>query len=146
MVCAPPRALIILSLASPASLLQGCPGPGCLGRVADAVACPAPAPACRIVQNLDAVRAADVVVCITGGDGGIASVVAGLVDSPVIALPTSSGYGTAFGGVAPLLTALNSSAPGVTVVNIDSGFGASMAAWRLLKNASKLRSAIAASN
>ena len=63
----------------------------------------------------------------------------------MIALPTSTGYGTAFGGVAPLLAALNSSAPGVTVVNIDSGFGASMAAWRLLKNAAKLRAAIAAS-
>lgn len=97
----------------------------------------------RIVQNLDAVRAADVVICITGADGGIASVVAGLVDGPVIALPTSTGYGTAFGGVAPLLAALNSSAPGVTVVNIDSGFGASMAAWRLLNNASRLRAAIA---
>lgn len=98
----------------------------------------------RIVQNLDAVRAADVVVCATGSDGGIASVLAGLVESPVIALPTSTGYGTAFGGVAPLLSALNSSAPGVTVVNIDSGFGASMAAWRILRNASKLKAAIAA--
>lgn len=60
-----------------------------------------------------------------------------------IALPTSSGYGTAFGGVAPMLAALNSSAPGITVVNIDSGFGASMAAWRILKNASKIRAALA---
>lgn len=98
----------------------------------------------RIVQNLDAVRAADVVLVVTGYDGGIASVVAGLVEAPVICLPTSSGYGTAFGGVAPMLSALNSSAPGVVVVNIDSGFGASMAAWRILKNAGKLRNAIAA--
>lgn len=95
----------------------------------------------RIVANLDAVRAADVVVCITGMDGGIASVVAGMVECPVIALPTSTGYGTAFGGVAPLLSALNSSAPGVTVVNIDSGFGAAMAAWRMMKNAAKIRQA-----
>jgi NCAIR mutase (PurE)-related protein len=95
----------------------------------------------RIVANLDAVRAADVVVCITGMDGGITSVVAAMVDCPVVALPTSTGYGTAFGGVAPLLAALNSSAPGVTVVNIDSGFGASMAAWRILRNASKIRQA-----
>lgn len=93
----------------------------------------------RIVANLDAVRAADVVICVTGMDGGITSVVGGMVECPVIALPTSTGYGTAFSGVAPLLAALNSSAPGVTVVNIDSGFGAAMAAWRLLKNAAKVR-------
>ena len=65
----------------------------------------------RIVRNLEAVQAADVVVCITGMDGGLASVVAGLVDIPVVALPTSAGYGTAFGGVTPLLAALNSAAP-----------------------------------
>lgn len=97
----------------------------------------------RIVQNLDAVKAADVVICVTGMDGGLASVVAGLVEVPVIALPTSTGYGAAFGGVAPLLAALNSSAPGVTVVNIDSGFGAAMAAWRIMKNASRIRQAMA---
>lgn len=93
----------------------------------------------RIVANLDAVRTADVVICVTGMDGGITSVVGGMVECPVIALPTSTGYGTAFQGVAPLLAALNSSAPGVTVVNIDSGFGAAMAAWRLMKNAAKIR-------
>lgn len=91
----------------------------------------------RIVQNLEAVRAADVVVCVTGMDGGIISVVAGMVECPVIALPTSTGYGAAFAGVAPLLAALNSSAPGVMTVNIDSGFGAAMAAWRILKTAEK---------
>ncbi|EFN58236.1 hypothetical protein CHLNCDRAFT_20347 [Chlorella variabilis] len=96
----------------------------------------------RIVQNLDAVKAADVVICITGMDGGLASVVAGLVEVPVIALPTSTGYGAAFSGVAPMLAALNSSAPGVCVVNIDSGFGASMAAWRILKNAARIRQAL----
>lgn len=88
-------------------------------------------------------RAADVVICVTGMDGSIASVVAGMVEVPVVTLPTSTGYGTAFGGVAPLLAALNSSAPGVTVVNIDSGFGASMAAWRIMRNAAKLRQALA---
>lgn len=150
----------------------------------------------RIVQNLDAVKAADVVICITGMDGGLASVVAGLLEVPVIALPTSTGarlrcvclcvcwcvgvvrrgagegkmgeaalaapglpllmsacsprsrpcrsagYGAAFSGVAPMLAALNSSAPGVCVVNIDSGFGASMAAWRILKNAARIRQAL----
>lgn len=58
-----------------------------------------------------------------------------------IALPTSAGYGTAFGGVTPLLASLNSAAPGVTVVNIDSGFGAAMAAWRILVNAARVREA-----
>jgi hypothetical protein len=57
-------------------------------------------------------------------EGALASVVAGLVDRPVIAVPTSIGYGASFGGVAPLLTMLNSCAPGVAVVNIDNGFGA----------------------
>lgn len=93
----------------------------------------------RIVQNLEAVRAADLVICITGMDGGAASVIAGMVECPVLALPTSSGYGTNFGGVAPLLAALNSSAPGVTVVNIDSGFGAAMAAWRIMITLQKAR-------
>ena len=152
---------------------------------------PVAAPRCRrrrIVQNLDAIKAADVIICITGMDGGLASVVAGMVEVPVIALPTSTGgwcwvgrwwslvwscatclcgfvgvqshgtrrcppllpappwsppagYGTAFGGTTPLLAALNSSAPGVTVVNIDSGFGASMAAWRILKNVARIRQA-----
>lgn len=58
--------------------------------------------------------------------------VAGLVKAPVIAVPTSVGYGAAFGGVAPLLTMLNSCAPGVTVVNIDNGFGAAVAAYKML--------------
>lgn len=91
----------------------------------------------RVVENLEAVRAADVVICITGMDGGVASVVAGMVECPVISLPTSTGYGAALGGIAAMMSALTSSAPGVTVVNIDSGFGAAMAAWRIL--ASKRR-------
>jgi NCAIR mutase (PurE)-related protein len=96
----------------------------------------------RIVQNIEAVRAADVIICITGMDGGAATVIAGMVECPVIALPTSSGYGSNFAGVAPLLAALNSSAPGVTVVNIDSGFGAAMAAWRTMKCITAARDAV----
>lgn len=96
----------------------------------------------RIVQNIQAVRAADVIICITGMDGGAATVIAGMVECPVIALPTSSGYGSNFAGVAPLLAALNSSAPGVTVVNIDSGFGAAMAAWRTMKCIAAARDAV----
>ena len=64
-------------------------------------------------------------------DGALPSVVGGLVASPVIAVPTSVGYGAAFGGIAPLLTMLNSCAAGVTVVNIDNGFGAAVAASRI---------------
>jgi len=71
------------------------------------------------------------VVEIAGMDGALASVVGGLVRVPVIAVPTSVGYGAAFGGLAPLLTMLNSCAAGVTVVNIDNGFGAAMAASRI---------------
>ena len=94
----------------------------------------------RVVENLEAVRAADVVICITGMDGGVASVVAGMVECPVISLPTSTGYGAALGGIAALMSALTSSAPGVTVVNIDSGFGAAMAAWRILASKNNARS------
>lgn len=66
-----------------------------------------------------------------------------LCSAAQIALPTSSGYGAALAGVTPLLSSLNSAAPGVTVVNIDSGVGASMAAWRILRNAAKFRKAAA---
>ena len=65
---------------------------------------------------------------VAGMEGALPSVVAGLIDKPVIAVPTSVGYGTAFGGVAALLGMLNSCASGVTVVNIDNGFGAAFAA------------------
>jgi NCAIR mutase (PurE)-related protein len=66
-------------------------------------------------------------------DGALPSVVGGLVGSPVIAVPTSVGYGAAFAGVAPLLTMLNACASGITVVNIDNGFGGAMAALRILR-------------
>ncbi len=78
----------------------------------------------RLLNRLDEVRSADVIVVAAGMDGALPSVVAGLVEVPVIALPTSVGYGAAFGGIAPLLSMLNSCAPGVAVVNIDNGYGA----------------------
>jgi NCAIR mutase (PurE)-related protein len=85
----------------------------------------------RLLARKDELFDAAVVIVIAGMDGALASVVGGLVRVPVIAVPTSVGYGAAFGGLAPLLTMLNSCAAGVTVVNIDNGFGAAMAASRI---------------
>ncbi len=90
----------------------------------------------RIVAKADAVRAGSVVVVVAGMEGALPSVVGGLVDKPVIAVPTSVGYGASFGGVAALLGMLNSCASGVTVVNIDNGFGAGVAASRINRLAS----------
>ncbi|XVQ15015.1 nickel pincer cofactor biosynthesis protein LarB [Spirillospora sp. CA-255316] len=78
----------------------------------------------RVLGLLDLLRSARVVVVAAGMDGALPSVVAGLVSAPVVALPTSVGYGAAFGGLAPLLSMLNACAPGVAVVNIDNGYGA----------------------
>lgn len=78
----------------------------------------------RLFQSLDEIRAATAVVVVAGMEGALGSVVAGLVASPVVAVPTSVGYGASFSGLAPLLTMLNSCAPGISVVNIDNGFGA----------------------
>ncbi len=78
----------------------------------------------RLLARLEAVRRADVVIVVAGMDGALPSVVAGLVERPVIAVPTSVGYGASFGGLAALLTMLNACAAGVAVVNIDNGFGA----------------------
>lgn len=78
----------------------------------------------RILSRLDVLRRARVVVVVAGMDGALPSVVGGLVSAPVVAVPTSVGYGASFGGVAALLTMLNSCAPGVAVVNIDNGYGA----------------------
>jgi hypothetical protein len=86
----------------------------------------------RLLARTTELRGADAVVVIAGMDGALPSVVGGLVARPVIAVPTSVGYGAAFGGIAPLLTMLNSCAAGVVVVNIDNGFGAAMAAARML--------------
>ena len=78
----------------------------------------------RVLGRLDLLRRADAIVVAAGMDGALPSVVAGLVRAPVIGLPTSVGYGAAFGGIAALLTMLNACAPGVSVVNIDNGYGA----------------------
>jgi NCAIR mutase (PurE)-related protein len=78
----------------------------------------------RILRRIDALRSAGAIVVVAGMDGALPSVVAGLVAVPVIAVPTSIGYGASFGGVAALLTMLNACAPGVAVVNIDNGYGA----------------------
>jgi len=78
----------------------------------------------RLFARLDTIRGAAVIVVVAGMEGALASVVGGLVDKPIIAVPTSVGYGANFGGLSALLTMLNSCAPGVSVVNIDNGFGA----------------------
>jgi pyridinium-3,5-biscarboxylic acid mononucleotide synthase len=78
----------------------------------------------RLVRHAPALRRATVVIVVAGMEGALPSVVGGLVSAPVIAVPTSVGYGASFGGVAALLGMLNSCAPGVAVVNIDNGFGA----------------------
>jgi NCAIR mutase (PurE)-related protein len=78
----------------------------------------------RLLHHLPRLRAARVLVVVAGMEGALPSVVAGLVDTPVIAVPTSIGYGASFGGLAALLAMLNSCAAGVSVVNIDNGFGA----------------------
>lgn len=78
----------------------------------------------RLFANLEEIRQANCVIAVAGMEGALGSVVAGLVDKPVIAVPTSVGYGTSFHGVSALLTMLNSCAEGLAVVNIDNGFGA----------------------
>lgn len=78
----------------------------------------------RVLGKLDLLRGARAVVVVAGMDGALPSVVAGLVAAPVVAVPTSVGYGAAFGGLAPLLAMLNACSPGVAVVNIDNGYGA----------------------
>jgi hypothetical protein len=86
----------------------------------------------RLFGATDVLRRAAAIIVVAGMEGALPSVVGGLVGVPVIAVPTSVGYGASFGGVAALLGMLNSCAAGVTVVNIDNGFGAAMAAVRLL--------------
>lgn len=82
----------------------------------------------RLLGHAKEVREARVLIVVAGMEGALASVVGGMVSRPVVAVPTSVGYGASFGGIAPLLTMLNSCAAGVTVVNIDNGFGAGYAA------------------
>lgn len=78
----------------------------------------------RLLAHLEEIMSASVIIAIAGMEGALASVIGGLADCPVIAVPTSVGYGAAFGGVSALLSMLNSCASGVSVVNIDNGFGA----------------------
>ncbi len=85
----------------------------------------------RILARLETLQQANVLVVVAGMEGALPSVVAGLVSKPVIAVPTSVGYGASFGGVAALLGMLNSCGSGVTVVNIDNGFGAGFAASQI---------------
>jgi hypothetical protein len=86
----------------------------------------------RLLHRLDTLRAADCVIVVAGMEGALPSVVGGVVSTPIIAVPTSIGYGTALSGFTALFAMLTSCASGVVVVNIDSGFGAAMAAHRIL--------------
>ena len=93
----------------------------------------------RVLRQRDRLTSADVVIVVAGMDGALPSVVGGLVDCPVIACPTSIGYGAAFGGVAALLTMLNSCSAGVCVVNIDAGFKAGYSAALIVKRLERAR-------
>lgn len=87
----------------------------------------------RLFAKMDVIKAASVVIVVAGMEGALTSVVGGLVSRPVIGVPTSVGYGANFGGISALLTMLNSCASGVTVVNIDNGFGAAYAASLMIR-------------
>ena len=87
----------------------------------------------RLLSKIDEIRKASAIIAIAGMEGALGSVVAGLVERPVIAVPTSVGYGAAFGGVAPLLSMLNSCAEGMSVVNIDNGYGAGYLAAQIAR-------------
>lgn len=85
----------------------------------------------RLLSHLDELMSASVIIAVAGMEGALASVVGGVADCPVIAVPTSVGYGASFGGVSALLSMLNSCSSGVSVVNIDNGFGAGYCASRI---------------
>ena len=91
----------------------------------------------RLLAVRDRIEAANVIIVVAGMEGALPSAVAGLVSKPVIAVPTSVGYGASFGGLAALLGMLNSCGSGVTVVNIDNGFGAGYAASQINELAAK---------
>ena len=93
----------------------------------------------RLLAHAEALAGATVLVVVAGMEGALASVVGGLVEAPVIAVPTSVGYGASFSGLAPLLAMLNSCAAGVGVVNIDNGFGAGCLAAAILRAAARLK-------
>ena len=88
----------------------------------------------RLLGEIESFKQADAIIVVAGMEGALPSVVGGLVSCPVIAVPTSVGYGAAMGGIAALLGMLNSCASGVSVVNIDNGFGAACAATRIIQN------------
>ncbi|NJM85298.1 MAG: nickel pincer cofactor biosynthesis protein LarB [Leptolyngbyaceae cyanobacterium RM2_2_21] len=92
----------------------------------------------RLLSHRPVIDEADVLIVVAGMEGALPSVVAGLASCPVIAVPTSVGYGASFSGLAPLLTMLNSCAAGIGVVNIDNGFGAAVLAGQILRAAQKL--------
>ncbi len=94
----------------------------------------------RLLSNRHVIDRADVLIVAAGMEGALPSVVAGLAQCPVIAVPTSIGYGASFQGLAPLLTMLNSCATGIGVVNIDNGFGAAILAGQILRTATRIRS------
>jgi pyridinium-3,5-biscarboxylic acid mononucleotide synthase len=87
----------------------------------------------RLLAHAEELRRAKVIIAVAGMEGALPSVIAGLVQAPLVAVPTSVGYGAAFGGLAPLLAMLNACAPGVGVVNIDNGFGAAILAVRIIR-------------
>ncbi len=88
----------------------------------------------RLLDKLPQLREARVVIAVAGMEGALPSIIGGLISAPIIAVPTSVGYGASFAGLAPLLTMLNSCAPGVAVVNIDNGFGAGYIAGLINRN------------
>ncbi|MFA4948686.1 MAG: nickel pincer cofactor biosynthesis protein LarB [Candidatus Krumholzibacteriia bacterium] len=90
----------------------------------------------RLLSSWERIRRVDCIIVVAGMEGALASVVAGITDAPLIAVPTSIGYGASFGGLSALLTMLNSCAGGVTVVNIDNGFGAGYAAATIIRRVS----------
>jgi NCAIR mutase (PurE)-related protein len=92
----------------------------------------------RLLAHYDLLAQANVIIAVAGMEGALPSVVAGLIDRPVIAVPTSVGYGASLGGLAALLAMLNSCAPGVSVVNIDNGYGAAHQASQINRLAAKL--------
>ena len=93
----------------------------------------------RLLGNLQYIEEADVLIVVAGMEGALPSVVGGLAQCPVIAVPTSIGYGASFNGLSALLTMLNSCASGIGVMNIDNGFGAAILAGRILKTAHKIK-------
>jgi NCAIR mutase (PurE)-related protein len=87
----------------------------------------------RLISQIKELEKFDVLIAVAGMEGALASVLGGLVSRPIVAVPTSIGYGSNFGGITPLLAMLNSCSEGISVVNIDNGFGAACAAMRILR-------------